>query len=81
MSTRFLPLREGDTAHWALLTCPYHAAGDVALKRDCRECAREVKPVVAPGSAIPPPDGRRWLDDWRLARCQSVPRRVRGEAT
>jgi hypothetical protein len=22
MSTRFLPLREGDTAHWALLTCP-----------------------------------------------------------
>ncbi len=61
MSTRFLPLREGDTAHWALLTCPYHAAGDVALKREgaftevrCRECAREVKPVVAPGSAIPP---------------------------
>jgi hypothetical protein len=34
MSTRFLPLREGDTAHWALLTCPYHAAGDVALKRE-----------------------------------------------
>jgi len=61
MSTRFLPLREGDTAHWALLTCPYHAAGDVALKREgaftevrCRECASEVKLVVAPGLAIPP---------------------------
>jgi hypothetical protein len=34
MSTRFLPLREGDTPYWALLTCPYHTAGDVALKRE-----------------------------------------------
>ena len=25
MSTRFLPLREGDTAHWALLNYPIHA--------------------------------------------------------
>jgi hypothetical protein len=61
MSTRFLPLREGDTAHWALLTCPYHRAGEVALKRDgaftevrCRECAREAEPVPAHGSAVPP---------------------------
>jgi hypothetical protein len=61
MSTRFLPLREGDTAHWALLTCPYHAAGDVALKREgaftevrCRECAREAEAVPALGPAIPP---------------------------
>jgi hypothetical protein len=61
MSTRFLPLREGDTAQWALLTCPYHTAGDVALKRDgastevrCRECAREAEPVAAHGSALPP---------------------------
>jgi hypothetical protein len=61
MSTRFLPLREGDTAHWALLTCPYHTAGDVALKREaafaevrCRECAREAQPVVAHASVFPP---------------------------
>ncbi len=56
MSTRFLPLREGDTAHWALLTCPYLTAGDVALKREgaftevrCRECAREAEPVAGAG--------------------------------
>jgi hypothetical protein len=61
MSTRFLPLREGDTAHWALLTCPYHTAGDVALKREgaftevrCRECAREAEPVPAQHPAFPP---------------------------
>jgi hypothetical protein len=61
MSTRFLPLREGDTALWALLTCPYHAAGDVALKRDgaftevrCRECVREAKPVAARDPVFPP---------------------------
>ena len=60
MSTRFLPLREGDTAHWALLTCPYHAAGDVALKREvaftevrCRECARAAQPVAAHVSGMP----------------------------
>jgi hypothetical protein len=61
MSTRFLPLRGGDTAHWALLTCPYHTAGDVALKREgaftevrCRECAREAGPAGAHGSVFPP---------------------------
>ncbi len=71
MSTRFLPLREGDSAHWALLTCPYHTAGDVALKREgafievrCRECAREAEPVAAHGSVFPParlrPMGAGW---------------------
>ena len=61
MSTRFLPLREGDTSHWALLTCPYHTAGDVALKREgaftevrCRECAREAEPVAAHDAVFPP---------------------------
>jgi hypothetical protein len=61
MSTRFLPLREGATAHWALLTCPYHAAGDAALKREgaftevrCRECAREAEPVVTRDPVFPP---------------------------
>ncbi len=61
MSTRYLPLHEGDTAHWALLTCPYHAAGDVALKREgaftevrCRACARDAEPVAAHDPAVPP---------------------------
>lgn len=49
-TTRYLPLREGDAPHWALLTCPRegHTAGDVELKREgaftevrCRECARD----------------------------------------
>jgi hypothetical protein len=61
MSTRFLPLREGDTPHWALLTCPYHTVGDVALKQEgaftevrCRECAREAETVATHGSVFPP---------------------------
>ena len=50
MANRFLPLHETDTAYWALLTCPKHTAGDVAIKQyggftqlRCRECAKEAE--------------------------------------
>jgi hypothetical protein len=33
MGTRFLPLHPTDTAHWTLLTCPAHTAGDLEIKR------------------------------------------------
>ncbi len=41
------PLTKGNTANWALLTCPEHRAGDVEIVQRgaftqvrCRECAK-----------------------------------------